>query len=85
VSRTDAAQIRETFDQFDRVLGVLALRRQEDEQPPVPIAEIERLIDARRAARLARNFAEADRIRKDLEGRGILLEDKGADTRWKRK
>ena len=31
-----------TFDRFDRVLGVLALRRAEDEQPPVPVAEIER-------------------------------------------
>ena len=43
------------------------------------------LIEARRAARLARNFAEADRIRKDLDARGILLEDTGAATRWKRK
>jgi cysteinyl-tRNA synthetase len=85
VSRSDGQQIRETFEQFDRVLGVLSLRKLEDEQPPVPIAEIERLIEARREARLARNFAEADRIRKDLEARGILLEDKGADTRWKRK
>jgi cysteinyl-tRNA synthetase len=85
VSGSDGQQIRETFEQFDRVLGVLSLRKLEDERPPVPIAEIERLIEARRAARLARNFAEADRIRKDLEARGILLEDKGADTRWKRK
>jgi cysteinyl-tRNA synthetase len=85
VSRSDGHQIRATFEQFDCVLGVLSLRRLEDEQPPVPIAEIERLIEARREARLARNFAEADRIRKDLEARGILLEDKGADTRWKRK
>jgi cysteinyl-tRNA synthetase len=81
----DAPQVRETFEQFDRVLGILALRRREDERPPVPIEEIERLIAARRAARNARNFAEADRIRKDLEGRGIILEDTGSTTRWKRK
>ena len=82
---SDAGAVRALFDRFDRVLGVLALRRAEDEQPPVPVAEIEALIEARKAARLARNFAEADRIRKDLESRGIVLEDSGSTTRWKRK
>jgi cysteinyl-tRNA synthetase len=53
--------------------------------PPVPVDEIERLIQGRRAARAARNFAEADTIRKDLEARGILLEDTPAGTRWKQK
>ncbi len=82
---TDAGLVRATFERFDQVLGVLALRRVEDERPPVPVAEIEAMIEARKAARLARNFAEADRIRKDLEARGILLEDTGSATRWKRK
>jgi cysteinyl-tRNA synthetase len=81
----DADRVRAAFEKFDKVLGVLALRRTEDERPPVPVDEIERLIEARRAARLARNFAEADHIRKDLDSRGILLEDSGSTTRWKRK
>ena len=81
----DAAAVRAAFERFDRVLGILALRRAEDEQPPVPVDEIERQIEARRAARLSRNFAEADRIRKDLDARGIVLEDTGSTTRWKRK
>ena len=81
----DASAVRDAFEQFDRVLGVLSLRRSEDERPPVPVEEIEQLIEARKAARLARNFAEADRIRKDLDARGILLEDTGSVTRWKRK
>jgi cysteinyl-tRNA synthetase len=85
VSQTDATAIRDAFAEFDRVLGVLSLRAHEEEQPPVPIPEIEQLIEARRTARLARNFAEADRIRQDLDRRGIMLEDSGAVTRWKRK
>ena len=81
----DVPAVRETFNGFDRVLGILSLRRAEDERPPVPVAEIEQLIQARRTARAGRNFAEADRIRQDLEARGILLEDTAAGTRWKRK
>jgi len=81
----DAAEIARTFDDFDRVLGVLSLRRHEDEQPPVPVEEIDRLIAERRAARSARNFAQADKIRRELDARGILLEDTAAGTRWKRK
>ena len=81
----DAGAVRDTFERFDKVLGVLALRRIEDERPPVPVGEIEQLIEARKAARLARHFAEADRIRKDLDARGIVLEDTGSTTRWKRR
>ena len=49
-------------------------------------ADIDNLIIARNAARKAKNFAEADRIRKELEARGVLLEDKpGGLTEWRRK
>src|SRR6188472_963133 len=81
----DAAAVRAAFERFDRILGVLSLRRLEDEQPPVPVEEIQQLIEARRAARRNRDFLEADRIRADLDARGIVLEDTGATTRWKRK
>ena len=81
----DVPAIREALEGFDRVLGVLSLRRAEDEQPPVPVEEIERLIEARRAARRRRDFGEADRIRDGLTERGVLLEDSAGGTRWKRK
>jgi cysteinyl-tRNA synthetase len=85
VGATDAAEIKATFAYFDQALGVLALRRAEDARPPVPIAEIERLIEERRDARRARQFARADQIRQDLDARGIILEDSATGTRWKRK
>jgi cysteinyl-tRNA synthetase len=83
--RADAEAVRRAFDDFDRVLGVVSLRRAEDARPPVPIDEIERLIEERNAARRRRDFAAADRVRNDLAARGILLEDNPAGTRWKRK
>jgi cysteinyl-tRNA synthetase len=51
----------------------------------VPVGEIERLIDERRAARQRRDFAAADAIRVSLADRGVLLEDGPGGTRWKRK
>ena len=46
---------------------------------------IDDLITARNAARKAKNFAEADRIRKELEDMGVVLEDRpGGKTEWRR-
>jgi cysteinyl-tRNA synthetase len=46
---------------------------------------IEEMIQQRLSARAARNFAEADRIRKDLSDADILLEDGPDGTSWRRK
>lgn len=81
----DAVLVRETFERFDRVLGVLSLRQAEDQHISMPPDEIDRLIETRHEARRRRDFAEADRIRDDLAARGILLEDSATGTRWKRK
>jgi len=81
-------------------LGVLAREPEAFLQKPIPQAasgtgaqereglsdtEIEGLIDARAAARVARNFAESDRIRDLLQARGIAIEDRaGQRSTWRR-
>jgi cysteinyl-tRNA synthetase len=85
VGKGDAPEITAAFNHFDRVLGVLSLRRAEDATPPIPQAEIDEAIHARQEARRKRDFGEADRIRQDLLARGVILEDGPQGTRWKRK
>ena len=85
IGTTDVAEVRNAFEYFDRVLGVISVRRTDDSAPPVPVDEIERLLGERKAARSRRDFAEADRIRDELVERGIALEDSAGGTRWKRK
>ena len=81
----DVLTIRKAFEKFDEILGVIVLRRAEDEQPPVEVSEIEQLIEERNIARRNRDFSLSDRIRNDLNDRGVVLEDTSAGTRWKRK
>jgi len=46
--------------------------------------DIQDKIDARLAARKNKNYTEADRIRKELEAAGVILEDGPKGTAWRR-
>jgi cysteinyl-tRNA synthetase len=85
LGKDDVPSVRAAFDEFDRVLGVLSLRRAEDAQPPLPVEQIEKTIEERHAAKRRRDFAAADKIRSDLAAQGILLEDTPSGTKWKKK
>ena len=46
--------------------------------------QIEALVEQRLQARRDKNWAEADRIRDELQAMGIELEDRGGSTSWRR-
>ncbi|TCZ53927.1 cysteine--tRNA ligase [Roseicella aquatilis] len=72
---------------FREAAGVLGLCPSEPEawlKGGEDTAWVEQAIADRLAARKARNFAEADRIRDDLKAKGILLEDGPQGTTWRR-
>jgi cysteinyl-tRNA synthetase len=89
VNRTRSSQDAALLRALAGILGLLQrdpvafLQAGSTEQ--LTATEIEALIAQRAAARQAKNFAEADRIRKHLESKGVLLEDTAGRTLWRRK
>jgi cysteinyl-tRNA synthetase len=67
---------------FDRIDGILDIVPEQEEAESGFGEWIEERIEARRVARAARDFAEADRIRGELTARGVAIEDSGGETRW---
>ena len=74
---TDAIKL---FDELTDVLGIVYPHEKEETLDD----DIEKLIEARQAARKAKNWAEADRIRDELKEKGIVLEDTPQGVKWHR-
>jgi cysteinyl-tRNA synthetase len=87
--KVKARELAAVLKQLGGVLGILQLDPQQFLQGMVgeqaDAEEIERLIQARNNARKNKNWAEADRIRNELDQLGIVLEDKPSGTIWRRK
>jgi cysteinyl-tRNA synthetase len=90
----DVSATQEFLATFDRVFAVLEDNDSEKlgaigyggEKEGLSDAEIDQLVAERDAAKKKRDFAVADRIRKELTDRGIIIEDtKDGSVRWKRK
>jgi cysteinyl-tRNA synthetase len=89
VNRSRTPRIAALLRSLGAILGVLG-RDATDFLQATPAgagldaARIEQLIAARVAARNAKNFAEADRIRQELLDAGVVLEDSAQGTIWRR-
>ena len=64
--------------------GVLGLTVDDGSASGADSDEISALVAARQAARAARDFAEADRLRAELTGRGVVVEDTPTGPVWHR-
>jgi cysteinyl-tRNA synthetase len=88
-SGTDAQTLQQQWLTLIELANVLGLEAKPEVEATVPNqisdAEIETKIQQRREFKQAKNFAEADRIRNELQTQGIMLIDKaGGETLWHR-
>ena len=60
----------------DKILGVVENKNDISD-------EIKKLIEMREVARKNKNWSESDRIRDELNSRGLLIEDTPEGTTWK--
>ena len=86
----DATKLAALAD-FDRVLGLNLIsaaetlrQKQAQEEAANADPQVDALVAARTAAKKAKNFAEADRIRDELKAMGIEIIDTPQGTKWRR-
>jgi len=81
VDRRALEKAREVFARINSVLDVVPQAADSD---PELAQWIEEKLAARKNARARREFAQADAIRAEIEGRGIAIEDGPQGTKWKK-
>ena len=87
---SDATKLAALRD-FDRVLSLNLLaaaeklqKKQAQEETANADPEIDALVAARTAAKKAKNYAEADRIRDELKAWGIEIIDTPQGAKWRK-
>ena len=91
-SQEEKARVARVFTELAepvrRVFGILELSPQDwfkggSRELPMPVEEIEKLIQERQEARKRRDWSRADAIREELKAKGIVLEDTPKGTIWR--
>ncbi|MEA5443287.1 cysteine--tRNA ligase [Cyanobium gracile] len=81
----EGAELEPRWRLLTELAGVLGLEAEKVKEPAAVETAIQERIEARRAAKAARDFATADRIRAELAAEGIELIDRpGGVTEWVR-
>ena len=83
-TRTDPAALNRARDAFRQINAVLDIVPDSGTDDSALGTWVEQQLTDRAAARARRDFAEADRVRKVLEEKGIAIEDSPSGTRWKK-
>ena len=81
VDKRSLERAREVFARINEVLGVVPEAAGPD---PELTRWVEERLAARRDARTRRDFAQADSIRAEIEGKGVAIEDSPQGTKWKK-
>ena len=86
VNRSQSAELAGLLKALGGVLGLLQADPQQFLQAGVSLDEaaIQARIEARAAAKKAKDFAQADAIRQELAAQGIVLKDGAGGTTWER-
>ena len=82
LSKKGIDYLLETFNSINNLIDVFHTERKAE---PAGDVNIDRLVKAREDARKRKDFAEADRIRKELGEMGIEVQDTKDGAVWKRK
>ena len=78
-----AFSAKETLKELLGILGITLTSKPKDES--ISDNEVEAKIIERKQARLNKDYALGDKIRKELEAKGVILEDTKEGTSWRRK
>lgn len=80
LNSTSAGKYISLFEEWEDIFGVAFIVKREEELT----VEQQKLIQEREEARSKKDWARADEIRDELKAQGIILEDSGSGTVWKK-